>query len=125
MECLARAFPNWPVTAVTVKDPVLHLKSMCSMAGVDLLAISETRSGNTGWKDIEMNSLFKYQRVGFPDDNGANCLFINGVILHPPKEEYPESYKVWERLDVPKIALPNSELAKADGSLTCNSVRIN
>ena len=95
------------------------------MAGVDLVAISSTSAGIAAWKEIEQNANYHYHRLGFPDNNGANCLFVNGVILHPPKEEYPESYKVWERLDCPKIAVPNSELAKADGSLTCNSVRIN
>lgn len=124
-EALAKIFPQWPVSAIPVTLPVLHLKSMSSMAGIDLIAISESESGNIAWKEIERVAHHKYKRLGFPDNNGANCLFINGTILHPPKEEYPRSYKVWQTLDCEKIELPNSELAKADGSLTCNSVRIN
>lgn len=67
---------------------------------------------------------YKYDRIIFPDNNGANCLLINGVILHPNQEEYPESFKIWETINGTKIPLPNSEFYKADGSLTCNSVRV-
>lgn len=95
------------------------------MAGVDLIAISETKSGKYAWKEIEEKAVYKYKKLGFPDDNGANCLFVNGTILHPSEKEYPESFKVWEMLGCPKVDLPNSELAKTDGSLTCNSIRIN
>lgn len=63
---MAKAFPQWPVTAVPVHSPVLHLKSMSSMAGIDVIAISETASGNTAWKEIESQAHFKYKRLGFP-----------------------------------------------------------
>ena len=120
-----RAFPEWPVTGIRVSHPVLHLISMSSMCGVDTIAISDSEAGKNAWKQIETQSHFKkYKRLVFPDNNGANCLFISGTILHPPEVEYPESYKVWQTVDLPKVELPNSELSKADGSLTCNSIRI-
>ncbi len=122
---MAKIYPDWPVTGVPVSLPVLHLKSMSSMAGIDLIAISGSRSGQIAWKAIEASAQYKYNVLVFPDDNGANCLFINGTVFHPPKHEYPNSYEVWQSLNCEKIDLANSELAKADGSLTCNSVRIN
>ena len=103
---------------------VLHLKSMCSMCAVDTIAISDTSTGQRAWKEIESQGRYKYRRLSFPDNNGANCLFINGVVLHPSKQDYPESFKVWQTLECEKIELPNSELAKADGSLTCSSILI-
>ena len=124
IEALAKTFPQWPVTGITVSHPVLHFKSMSAMAGIDLIAISETNAGNVAWKEIEAKAQYRYDRLGFPDDAGANCLFINGVVLHPSKEEYPESFKVWERLDCERVALSNSELGKADGCLSCNSILI-
>lgn len=124
---IARVFPQWPVTGITVMkgSNVLHLKSMSAMAGEDLIAIGSSAAAKTAWREIETKAHFKYRRLLFPDDNGANCLYINGVVLHPSKEDYPESFKVWETLNCPRVSLPNSELAKADGSLTCNSVLIN
>ena len=96
------------------------------MAGVGVIAIGDTLPGRRAWDEIERYAHYKYDRLLFPDENAANCLFINGVILHVPKEEYPQSYHVWENYNVyPRIELPNSEMAKADGSLTCNSIRIN
>ena len=102
---------------------VLHLKSMASICGVNRIAISSSPAGQLAWKDIEANAKFKYKRVLFPDNNGANCLFMNGTIMHPTEKEYPGSWKVWQQFDCPKIELENTELAKADGSLTCNSIR--
>lgn len=113
------------MTAITVSPGVLHLKSMSSMCGIDTIAISGSEAGQIAWREIVTKSHFgKYKKLEFPEDNGANCLFINGTVLHPPEHEYPGSYKVWQTVDLPKVELSNSELAKADGSLTCNSVRI-
>ena len=98
---------------------------MSSMCGVDTIAIGDSEAGKKAWKEIESTSHFrKYKRVVFPDNNGANCLFINGTVMHPAAVEYPESHKVWQTIDTPKVELPNSELSKADGSLTCGSIRI-
>lgn len=122
---MQKAFPEWPVTGITITPPVLHLSSMSSMCGIDTIAIGDSQSGRIAWKEIQTMSYYqKYNCLVFPDNNGANCLFINGTIFHPPEDEYPESYKIWQTVDRPRIELPNSELAKADGSLTCNSIRI-
>ena len=122
---LARAFPEWAVTGIRVEPPILHLKSMSSMCGIDTIAIGDSSAGQAAWRQIETTSHFKkYKRLVFPDNNGANCLFVNGTVMHPPESEYPDSYPVWQSLDLPKVELPNSECAKADGSLTCSSIRI-
>lgn len=125
VEEFAKVFSQWKVIGVRVGNGVLHLKSMSSMCGLDTIAIGDGEAGRQTWRDIEANSQHKYRRIAFPDNNGANCLYINGTVFHPPENEYPESYKVWQTLECPKVPLPNSEMAKADGSLTCNSIRIN
>lgn len=126
MEEFAEVFSKWPVTVITVKQgpTVFHLTSMSSMCAIDTIAISDTEAGRQAWKEITQKAHYKYKRLAFPDDNGANCLFINGVVLHPSKEEYPESYKLWQTLECEKIQLPNSEFTKADASLTCRSLLI-
>ena len=122
---MKKTFPEWPVTAITVSHPVLHLKSMSSMCGIDTIAITGSEPGQIAWKEIVEKSHFgKYKKLEFPEDNGANCLFINGTVLHTDEKEYPGSYKIWQTLDIPRVVLPNTELAKADGSLTCSSIRI-
>ena len=113
------------MTAVHVHPEVLHLKSMSSMAGVDLIAIGDTPAGRRAWNDIERNASFKdYDKLVFPDGIGANCLFVNGTVFHVSRNDYPESCKVWETLDVPRVEQSNSELSKADSALTCCSILI-
>ena len=118
-------FHEWPVTGVHVNPEVLHLKSMSSMAGVDLIAIGDTPAGRRAWKDIEQNAFFKnYHRFVLPDGIGANCLFVNGTVFHVSEDDFPDSFRVWETLKVPRIAQANVELGKADGALTCCSILI-
>ena len=124
IEEFSKAFPGWPVTGIHVQKGVLHLKSLSSLAGIDLIAIGDTEAGRKVWREIETKAQFKYNKLVFPDNNGANCLFVNGVVLHPSKDDYPRSFEVWETLRCPRVSIPNSELAKTDGSLTCNSIRI-
>ena len=112
------------MTAVQVTE-VMHLKSFCSMAGVDMIALGDSAAGRRAWREIQEKSQFDYNLVAFPDNNAANCLFVNGTILHVAKDEYPRSYPVWEQFEGPRVELANSEFSKADGSLTCCSVRIN
>ena len=121
-------FTKWPVSGITVLqgNGVLHLKSMSSMCGVDTIAISDTKTGRLAWKEITQKARYSYKKLSFPDDNGANCVFVNGTVIHPCEEEYPESYKVWQTLECDKkIAVRNSEFSKVDGSLTCRSILIN
>ena len=127
VKAFSRVFPEWPVAAVPISGTgALHLKSTCSMAGVDLVAIGDTPAGHAIWKVIESEGSHKYERLAFPDDNAANCIFINGTILHCSREDYPNSMHVWESIrDVPRVEVPNSEHIKADAALTCSSIRIN
>ena len=127
IEEFARFFSDWPVTGITIKEGsgVLHLKSMSSLCGIDTIAIGDSEAGQLAWKEIESKAKFAYKRILFPDNNAANCLFVNGTILHPSKEDYPNSHKIWESFDCETIPITNSELIKADGSLSCCSILIN
>ncbi|CAO2600359.1 N(G),N(G)-dimethylarginine dimethylaminohydrolase 1, partial [Lemmus lemmus] len=94
-EILADTFKDYAVSTVPVADS-LHLKSFCSMAGPNLIAI------------------------------GSNIPNKGHVLLHRTPEEYPESAKVYEKLkDHLLIPVSNSEMEKVDGLLTCSSVFIN
>ena len=70
--------------------------------------------------------LGRYSFVEVPDDAAANCLLINGVLIHRGREEFPASVGVIEDKlpDINKMELTNKELSKVDGALTCCSVLI-
>lgn len=125
---LSAAFPQFPVTGITVKEG-LHLKSFMSMAATDYIAIGSSPAVMEAKALIESSAKFKYNFLQVPDNTGANCLFVNGAIVHVSTEAFPKSCEVFEKFSCPevkkKIPLSVSELNKVDGCFTCCSVLIN
>ncbi|XP_019692912.1 N(G),N(G)-dimethylarginine dimethylaminohydrolase 1 isoform X3 [Prionailurus viverrinus] len=129
-EILADTFKDYAVSTVPVAD-ALHLKSFCSMAGPNLIAIGSSESAQKALKIMQQMSDHRYDKLTVPDDMAANCIYLNipnkgHVLLHRTPEEYPESAKVYEKLkDHMLIPVSHSELEKVDGLLTCCSILIN
>ncbi|XP_016359869.1 N(G),N(G)-dimethylarginine dimethylaminohydrolase 1 [Sinocyclocheilus anshuiensis] len=129
-EILADAFKDYAVSTVPIQDR-LHLKSFCSMAGPDLIAIGSSEAAQKALKIMQQMSDHKYDKLTLPDDLAANCVYMNlpgkgDVLLHCTPEEFPESAKVFEKLkDHMLIPVSNQEKVKVDGALTCCSVLIN
>ncbi|XP_011353879.2 N(G),N(G)-dimethylarginine dimethylaminohydrolase 1 [Pteropus vampyrus] len=129
-EILADTFKDYAVSTVPVAD-VLHLKSFCSMAGPNLIAIGSSESAQKALKIMQQMSDHRYDKLTVPDDVAANCIYLNipskgHVLLHRTPEEYPESAKVYEKLkDHMLIPVSLSELEKVDGLPTCCSILIN
>ncbi|KAM6458619.1 N(G),N(G)-dimethylarginine dimethylaminohydrolase 1 isoform X2 [Python bivittatus] len=129
-EILADTFKDYAVSTVPVADS-LHLKSFCSMAGPNLIAIGSSEVAQKALKTMQQMSDHRYDKLTVPDDAAANCVYLNipgkgHILLHRAPEEYPESAKVFEKLkDHMLIPIANTELEKVDGALTCCSVLIN
>ncbi|XP_065410225.1 N(G),N(G)-dimethylarginine dimethylaminohydrolase 1 isoform X1 [Chrysemys picta bellii] len=129
-EILADTFKDYAVSTVPVYG-TLHLKSFCSMAGPNLIAIGSTEAAQKALKTMQQMSDHRYDKLTVPDDAAANCIYLNipgkgHVLLHRAPEEYPESAKVFEKLkDHMLIPIASTELEKVDGLLTCCSVLIN
>ncbi|XP_022109793.1 N(G),N(G)-dimethylarginine dimethylaminohydrolase 1-like isoform X1 [Acanthaster planci] len=122
---LAKAFPNYPVSSIKVADH-LHLKSMMSMAAPGILAVGSSPAAQSALKQILEKSDYDYCTLTLPDDAAANCVYVRGYLLHCTKQEYPNSYKIFEERfpnDV-RIPIPNSELHKVDGALTCRCILV-
>uniref|UniRef100_A0A8C5QKG9 Dimethylargininase n=1 Tax=Leptobrachium leishanense TaxID=445787 RepID=A0A8C5QKG9_9ANUR len=129
-EILADVFKDYAVSTVPVCD-TLHLKSFCSMAGPNLIAIGSSEGAQKALKSMQQMSDHRYDKLTVPDDVAANCVYLDipgkgHVLLHRAPEEFPESVKVFEKLkDHMLVPVANSELAKVDGCLTCCSLLIN
>ena len=125
MSQLAAAFPDYPTTGIPVSDG-LHLKSVMSMAGPGLVAIGTSPSAMAARKVMEDKGHFKYRFYEFPDDTGANCLYLNGTIIHVTRDVFPGSCERYEQLETAakKVQLSSSELNKVDGCFTCCSILI-
>lgn len=66
--------------------------------------------------------LHPLQICKVPDTEAANCLFINGTLVHRSAEEFPVSASLLKTLGYPTVEVNASELAKCDGALTCCSL---
>ncbi len=124
----------------------LHLKSLLTMAGPDVILVSRTKdaeetlkvSGSGDWpcngdrrtndgllpQRVEREATFQYQVLRVEDRDAANCLYVNGTLIHRPAEEFPASAKVFDGLVCARAAVNISELAKPQAALTCLSILI-
>ncbi|GFS31760.1 n(G),N(G)-dimethylarginine dimethylaminohydrolase 1 [Trichonephila inaurata madagascariensis] len=113
---VADAFPEYPVTPVKVPGKH-HLKSLLSIAGPDIICVSASDEAQSVLKRMAQEATYRYQTVTVPDPQAANCLFVNGTLIH--RSEFPNSTKVFEdKIDFNKVAIPLSELSKAGGDLS-------
>lgn len=121
LDSLAKAFPNYPVTGITVKDR-LHLKSMMTMVGRDIIAVGGSDASKTAWNEIQKKAKYQYKKFMVLEDKAANCLFVNNTLVHLPASEIPSSYDLFKQFPGRKVELENSELYKVDGCLSCLSI---
>ncbi|CAF3420279.1 unnamed protein product [Rotaria socialis] len=117
-KAVASAFPEYPVTLIRVKKGA-HLKNFVSMVGVDTMAIGGSDIAKDLLRQMEEMSEYKfYKIITLRDDATANCLWINGSILHLPADHrYEESIRTLiNRLGstLSHSELLNNEFAKID-----------
>lgn len=121
IDALAKVFPDFPVYSINVSEN-LHLKSMMSMGGEDLIVVGGSEEATRAWTELESKAKFKYSKLVVPEDRAANCLYVNGTLVHLTERDVPKSCKILQELPGKKIELGNSELCKVDGCLTCSSL---
>jgi len=113
---LQRAFPAWRVVTVAVAAG-LHLKSFCAMAAPDVVAVGPSPAARAARAAIEAASPGVYRFLELPTDAAANCVVLNGHVLH-----VPAARGAFDGLGVVPVEVANDELAKVDGALTCCSL---
>ncbi|MGH7522028.1 MAG: dimethylarginine dimethylaminohydrolase family protein [Gemmatimonadales bacterium] len=94
----------------------LHLKSAVTQVGEDLLLI------NPGFVRPECFAPMEKIPVAPAEAHGANALWIGGAgaVIYPA--HYPETAERLDRAGVRIVPVPSTELAKAEGGVTCCSV---
>ncbi|XP_070581908.1 N(G),N(G)-dimethylarginine dimethylaminohydrolase 1-like isoform X2 [Ptychodera flava] len=122
---VANAYPDYRVSSINVTN-ALHLKSLVSVAWPDVLAVGASPAAKKALKEMELKGEYDYEIITLPDDEAASCLYLNGTLIHCSKEEYPESFKVFEERmpDERRIPLNFSEISKVDAGLTCGVLLI-
>ena len=103
------------VREVEVPD-ALHLKCVCSALDDRRVVLAE------GTVPAETFAGFEVLRVPFEERLAANVLSVNGVAL--VADGFPETRRVVAAAGLRVVTLETTEIAKADGALTCMSVLV-
>lgn len=107
---------GYSVIGVPLHD-CLHLKSAVSRVDDKTLLI------NSKWVDREYFEGFHLIEVDPSEPSAANCLPVGGSIIFPTA--FPKTRAKLEELDYRVLTVDVSELAKAEGAVTCCSLILN
>jgi dimethylargininase len=104
---------GYQVIAVPVQD-CLHLKSACCYLG------DETLLANRKWIDVAV--LDGYRILDVPEDEprAANVLRVGNTLILP--DAFPKTRELLEKAGFQVRTLDVSELAKAEGAVTCTCI---
>jgi dimethylargininase len=115
---LANTWPEYPTTPVKLEG-LRRLRDRITMAGIDVLSVSSAEKSQLLMKRIEREASHRYKVLTLPEEDAANCLFVNGTLIHIDSCEAAESYKLFEdRVDYPQISLSLSEFHKTGRGLS-------
>lgn len=120
-QSLQLTFPHIPVTTVPLACG-LHLKCFASMCGPDSVAVADNDAGRALLAAMNAAEPGRYRPVVLPDASAANCLFVNGALVHRAATEYPASVRKLSQVAAKRVELESGEIEKADGLLTCCSI---
>ncbi|XP_068785401.1 putative hydrolase DDAH2 [Struthio camelus] len=129
-EMVADAFRDFAVSTVPVGGEG-HLKSFCSMAAPDTIAIGSSEAARRAMKAMEQLSDHGYGRLSVPDDPAGNCLFarlgLGGcALVHRSPEEFPRSLQPFQKLPgCTLLPASCSEVAKLGGALSSCALLVN
>ena len=104
---------GYSTTGVHLHD-CLHLKTAVSRVDDKTLLI------NRNWVDSSHFNEFSLIDVDPSEPFAANCLPIGGMILYPTA--FPSTRTRLEKAGYPVVTVDVSELAKAEGAVTCCSL---
>jgi dimethylargininase len=104
---------GYTVAGVQVKG-CLHLKSAVTRVGGEVLLI------NRDWVDGGVFASMNLLEVDANEPFAANALMIGGVVIFP--SAFPATRKRLEALGIRVCPVDVSELAKAEGGVTCCSL---
>ncbi|KAB2878499.1 dimethylargininase [bacterium] len=92
----------------------LHLKSAVTQIAEQTLLI------NRNWVDSENFSANKFIDIDPSEPYAANALWVNGTVIYPSL--FPRTQRKLEEAGIKQRIVDVSELAKAEGALTCCSL---
>ena len=112
---LRKMFHDLTIVEIPLAE-VLHLKCVCSPLGEDRVLLARGTIPPEVFRGLDV------VLVPNGESYAANCVAHAGKVILA--EGYPETRTELEQRGIATIAIPMSEIRKADGSLTCLSLII-
>lgn len=106
---VAKTWPEYPCTPVKLEGS-RNLSDRLTLAGPDVLAVGAGQHPQTVVKRIEREATNRYQTLTLPEDEAANCIYVNNTLVHTHSTEIPLSSKVFSE----KILFPMREISLSE-----------
>ena len=106
---------GYSITGVELHD-CLHLKSAVTRVDDETLLI------NTNWVDVDYFAGYGFVEVDASEPFAANCLPVQDAVIFPTA--FPKTCGKLEEQGYRMVTVAVSELAKAEGAVTCCSLII-
>jgi dimethylargininase len=106
---------GYQVQAAAVQG-ALHLKTAVTQVGPDLLLV------NPDWIDVATFPGYRHVTVDPLEPFAANAVLVNGRVIH--STQFPRTQERLRAAGVDVVGVDASELAKAEGGVTCCSLLV-
>jgi dimethylargininase len=118
-QAVGKAFPEYPTTIVKVYPPAVHLKDCISMAGPEVMTIGKGVGAQKTFQEIRNSGAVGYKYITVDEDEAANVIYANNVLIHLSNEQIPKGSAVYtNKIDYPRVAIHMMEPLKRGGRLS-------
>jgi dimethylargininase len=118
-QAVGKAFPEYPTTIVKVHPPAIHLKDCISMAGPEVMTIGNSPGAQKTFQEIRNSGAVGYKYITVEEDQAANVIYANNVLLHLANDQIPKGSMVYtNKIDYPRVAINMVEPLKRGGRLS-------
>jgi dimethylargininase len=113
-QAVARAFPEYATTIVRLHGKFHNLKDCVTMAGANVLAVSQDENAQKILREIMSVATYTYRIVWLHEIQAAHTFYMNHVLVHLCDAMIPSSFGVFEnKIDYNRIPIDLSELYRA------------
>lgn len=125
-QSVGRAFPEYPTTIVHVNPPAVHLKDYISMAGPEVMTVGSSEAAQKTFREIKNSGAVGYKYITVDEDEAANVIYANNVLLHLANEQIPRGSATYvNKIDYPRVGIPMREPLKRGGRLSSCVLLVN
>jgi dimethylargininase len=118
-QAVGKAFPEYPTVIVKVNAPAVHLKDYISMAGPEVMTIGKSEAAQKTFQEIRNSGAVGYKYITVDEDEAANVIYANGVLMHLSNDLIPKGSAVYtNKIDYPRVAVHMEEPLKRGGRLS-------